>query len=422
MSFKKFGKAVSSVILFSIFCLPVYAATNEELKQKADSLAGQLETINNQMKEKQDALDTISKQNKTISSEIKTREYSIKTLDLGIRSNEIKIEKLNVELEGLSNDLSAAQDKITEKRALIGSMIKQLDKKEQSNFLEMILSGRSLSDAVMELDSLSRIQTGLNEEIINLRNLSQEIDTDIQSSKEKKIDMASESGSLKVRKSEVEDQKSEYNKLLGYNKNQQSVYQKQLSDLEKKQQDIANQIDKLEEDIRAAAGVAPKVSTKMIYPLKSYKITQYYGASASASKLYSTGFHNGMDFGVPIGTPVYAAQDGKIIAAGNNGKYQYGKHILIEHENNLVTIYGHLSSQSVSVGQKVTAGQLIGYSGNTGYSTGAHLHFGVYFEQPYCRTASRTSGDSKCVQLKVIGAAGLVPVGPTVNPLDYLSK
>ncbi len=421
MSFKKSAKVISFAVLFSVFWLPVHAS-NQELKQKADALAEQLEVVNSQMKEKQDALNTISQQNKTISSEIKTREYSIKTLDLGIRSNEIKIEKLNVELEGLSNDLQAAQDKIKEKRALIASMIKQLDRKEQSNFLEMVLSGRSLSDAVIEMDSLMRIQTGLNDEIKNLRDLSQEIDGNIQLSREKKDDMAAESGSLKIRKSAVEEQKTEYKKLLGYNKNQQAVYEKQLSELEKKQQSISDEIDDLEKEIRAAAGAAPKVSTKMSYPVKSYKITQNYGSSASASKLYSTGFHNGMDFGVPIGTPVYAAQDGKVVAAGNNGRYQYGKYVLIEHENNLVTIYGHLSSQSVSAGQRVVAGQLIGYSGNTGYSTGAHLHFGVYFEQPYCRTVSRTSGDSKCVQLKVIGAAGQVPVGSTVNPLDYLSK
>lgn len=410
------------VVLVSLSAQFAKATTNEELKKKADALAGDLEAVTEQMKLKQDALDTLGEQNKTLSTEIKKNEYSIKTLELGIRSNEIKIDKLDVELEGLSNDLQSAQDKIKEKRAMISSLVKQLNKKEQSNFLEMILSGRSLSDTVLELDSLLRIQTNLNEEINDLRNISVEIDDTIKSSEEKKTEMASESGSLKVRRTEVEEKKTEYKKLLGYNKNQESVYEKQLDELEKKQEEIAQQIDDLEKEIRLAAGAAPKVSDKMVSPVpKGSRLTQGYGATASAKKLYKTGFHNGIDFGIPTGTSIYAALDGKVIRVGNNGKYQYGKYVLVEHENNLVTIYAHLSSQTVSEGQRVSAGQVVGYSGNTGYSTGPHLHFGVYFEEAYCRLASRTSGDSKCVQLKTIGAAGLVPVGSTVNPFNYLT-
>jgi murein DD-endopeptidase MepM/ murein hydrolase activator NlpD len=83
--------------------------------------------------------------------------------------------------------------------------------------------------------------------------------------------------------------------------------------------------------------------------------------------------HGGIDFAINIGEPIYAVFDGVIRVAQVNGGY--GKMILIRHYNNLETLYGHLDRIMVKVGQEVKAGDVIGYSGNTGFSTGPHLHF-----------------------------------------------
>jgi murein DD-endopeptidase MepM/ murein hydrolase activator NlpD len=123
-----------------------------------------------------------------------------------------------------------------------------------------------------------------------------------------------------------------------------------------------------------------------------------------------------VDIGVPIGTPVYAAADGTVFHVDNNDrgtsrwrKYQYGKYIMIDHDDNLTTLYGHLSRQVVTAGEKVTKGELIGYSGETGYADGPHVHFGLYW--------------TPSIQLKTIyPAAGLVPVGVTIDPMAYLPQ
>lgn len=83
--------------------------------------------------------------------------------------------------------------------------------------------------------------------------------------------------------------------------------------------------------------------------------------------------HTGLDFAMNVGSKVYAAFDGVVRLAQVNGGY--GRMILIRHYNNLETLYGHLDKILVKVGQNVKAGDLIGYSGNTGFSTGPHLHF-----------------------------------------------
>jgi murein DD-endopeptidase MepM/ murein hydrolase activator NlpD len=86
--------------------------------------------------------------------------------------------------------------------------------------------------------------------------------------------------------------------------------------------------------------------------------------------------HDGIDIGVPTGTTVRAVDGGKVTKAGPNGGY--GTYVEIDHGGGLVSFYGHLSSISVRSGQRVGKGDAIARSGNTGHSTGPHLHFGVH--------------------------------------------
>ncbi|MET1061505.1 MAG: peptidoglycan DD-metalloendopeptidase family protein [Aeromicrobium sp.] len=85
--------------------------------------------------------------------------------------------------------------------------------------------------------------------------------------------------------------------------------------------------------------------------------------------------HDGTDFGVPCGTPVHAAASGTVTATGYSGAY--GKRVVVRHRPGLVTTYNHLSSSSVSPGERVRPGGVVGQSGTTGLSTGCHLHFMV---------------------------------------------
>lgn len=86
-------------------------------------------------------------------------------------------------------------------------------------------------------------------------------------------------------------------------------------------------------------------------------------------------FHNGTDFGAPIGTPLHAVKSGEVVAAGPASGY--GLWIRIRTDDGYLLEYGHNNENYVSVGQRVHAGQVIGTVGNRGYSTGPHLHFGV---------------------------------------------
>ena len=107
-------------------------------------------------------------------------------------------------------------------------------------------------------------------------------------------------------------------------------------------------------------------------------ITSGYGKRVSPVPGAST-YHNGWDIGVPIGTPVNTIADGKVIAVGP--ATGYGKWVVVDHGvingTRVTSEYGHLSSWNVSYGQTVKQGQVIAKSGNTGYSSGPHLHITI---------------------------------------------
>jgi len=112
-----------------------------------------------------------------------------------------------------------------------------------------------------------------------------------------------------------------------------------------------------------------------IYPLQNKFITSNYGMRKDPIS-GALNFHTGIDLRANTGTTVIAAMDGAVSVVAENRLY--GKYIIITHDNGYKTLYGHLNAYSVKQGDKVARGKKIGESGNTGYSTGPHLHFTIY--------------------------------------------
>ena len=91
--------------------------------------------------------------------------------------------------------------------------------------------------------------------------------------------------------------------------------------------------------------------------------------------------HAAVDFAIGYGASIYAANNGTVIFTGYNSSY--GNHVIINHRNGYYTLYAHMSRSTVKVGQDVESGNLIGYMGSTGVSTGPHLHFEVWIGEPF---------------------------------------
>ena len=119
----------------------------------------------------------------------------------------------------------------------------------------------------------------------------------------------------------------------------------------------------------AASAPAAGPASNWVRPIQGAPITSGFGERGGR-------LHAGVDFGTPVGTPIVAASNGTVLAAGP--ATGFGQWVKLQHAGNVTTVYGHISRWTVTVGQPITAGQLIAYSGNEGHSTGPHLHFEIH--------------------------------------------
>lgn len=409
------------ITLLGTFLYPSFIARAEDreiLEQKIKEHSTQLEAVNKQVEAARAALGEVQQQKTSLQKELKNIDYSINQLTLNIKSDEISSQKLSYEIESLSYDLDDIDHSIEDKRTAVIEFLRKLQQTDTESTILMFLKHDTLAEGLTEAQSLDAIRTQLTLDIGSLKNLQQEYSEKLGMVSEKKGEVDVRAKNLKNRKSIVEEQKQERQVILTQTKNQETVYQKQLEELKKQQNVISDAIQKIEDQLRASFDpslLPAKRPGVFLWPMQLVsdggkgRVTQHYGERSS---LYRGKPHNGLDVGAPVGTPIFAADDGVVMRVDNNdkstwSKYQYGKYVMIKHNNNLATIYAHLSRQVVSAGTEVQRGDIIGYSGNTGYATGPHLHFGVYWAP-------------SVVFKSIPPAAGLVPIGVTVVPEDYL--
>ena len=129
-----------------------------------------------------------------------------------------------------------------------------------------------------------------------------------------------------------------------------------------------------------AASVPVQSATGKDYPLATQTITNAYHVP---NNRYAAGYHTGVDYAAAIGTPVFSATSGVVEQVLNTGRTGYGKQVVVKDDDGTYTLYGHLAAIGVHQGDQLAAGTQIAQSGNTGSSTGAHLHFEVRSENKY---------------------------------------
>lgn len=388
------------------------AATPEELREQIRLQTERLESINRDLEEAQKDLEVVQGQRVSLQRELGTIDSSITRLDLNIRSGEATTKKLELELDSLQYDLRSISLSMEDKKKVVADLLRELQRKDDVNLLVLLMRHESLAESLSEARSIGNVRSQLEVDISNLATLSGIYDEKLDSVSAKKSQVELEQRNLLNRKVILEDQKGERQVILTETRNQESVYQRKVEELEAQQYAISDEISKFEDELRRSfdAGLLPIERPGVFaWPLANVRITQNFG---EVSRLYRGKPHNGIDLGTPVGTPVFASEAGEVMAVGNNDrdswrKYQYGRYIVIRHDNNLATLYAHLSRQVVSEGQAVARGDLIGYTGNTGYVTGPHLHFGLYWAP-------------SIVMKSIPPAAGLVPVGVTIDPAKYL--
>ncbi|GIW27649.1 MAG: peptidase M23 [Meiothermus sp.] len=177
---------------------------------------------------------------------------------------------------------------------------------------------------------------------------------------------------LQIQEAERKAREEEARRLAEERRKQEAERQKRLAEAQRMQAQSrarVRQQAQSQPQLRRANAVVAAAGYR--WPLSNFTITTYFGRRGVFQR-----FHTGIDLAAPVGTPIYAARAGQVDTAGWS-RYGYGLHVIINHGGAQETLYAHMSRIAVRPGQWVGRGELIGYVGSTGWSTGPHLHFEV---------------------------------------------
>lgn len=361
------------------------AETVDELQKKIEERSRNIEQLNKEIQTYSELTDKTSKEALSLQKVIRDLEQNAKIMDLDIKRLRQKIEVANLDIKKLDINIDESEEKISGLQDGIASSVREIQRTENFSFIENILGQRNLTDFLSEIDSQLTFNGAIQNRITLVRGEKQKLETNKNTQETKKKDLIKMQSELSDKKKAVEYTKSEQSKVLKETKNQEKTFQQILKDKMAQKASFEKEIFEFESKIKYTlnpSSIPKSGSSVLSWPVEKVRITQRFGKSVAAKRLYVSGSHNGMDFGVPIGTKIMAAAAGTVLGVGDTDTackgVSFGRWVFIRHDNGLSSIYAHLSVISATEGQRVETGDVIGYSGNTGYSTGPHLHLGVY--------------------------------------------
>lgn len=369
---------------------PLKATSIDEEKKKQQDMENNLDDIQNTL----DKLETMKNDmNEYIEAmDSKIVEVSIKIADLNNQATvkQAEIDEINVKLAAQEEDIQSQYESMKLR-------IRFMYENGQTQYMEMMLGSGSLGDFLNKAEYISELTTYDRNMLDKMRETKKQIE-------ETKATLQTEQDNLQTLLDEANVEQESMEKLVEAKRVQLAATEDQIKETENEAYDLQldiesqkqiimdleeeerKQKEKEEEERRKKAELNRQnnktnnnedktsdnnsSSGSYVWPVpSSHRITSDYGWREGGE------YHKGIDIGAPVGTPIVAVASGKVLSASQSSSA--GIWVIIGHGNKLISAYMHMREYTVSAGDKVEAGQVIGYVGMTGQTDGPHLHFAM---------------------------------------------
>jgi len=415
------------VVALGSISFTVSAQSAGDIQNKIEDRNQKIKQLESEIQAYEGTLEVVGKEKKTLEGAVETLDISRKKISTSIVLTQQKIGATDLTINELEREIINKETRVLNNKQAIGETLRKLNIVESDSLVETILAYENLSEVWDQVETLERFQIVVQDDVAELTALKAELELRKEETEDKRKDLANFKANLSGQKKVLDENRNDKNKLLEITESEESKYQALLAQKRDAREQFERELQDLEAQLKFTLDpkAVPITGQGVLgWPLDSLHITQYFGNTPFAkSGAYSGSGHNGVDFRASQGTAVRSALSGVIVATGNTdqypGCYSYGKWVLVRHNNGLTSLYAHLSVINVGQGEPVSTGEIIGYSGNTGYSTGPHLHFTVYVSDA---VQIVRLGDIK--KITNCGSA-YIPIAPHeayLNPLDYLQE
>ena len=379
-------KLISSLLAVSLILvgtIPVITTHTQAVSQAdIDALKEQMEVISSEKEEIQNTIASLEGEHASV---IAQKAALDEQNELARQEIELINEQIDIYDQIIANkqiELEEAEAEEAEQMEGFRSRMRSMEEKGTVSYLAILFEATSFSDLLSRIDIIREIMerdNELEENCIEARERVEEVKADYETTLSEQEAVKAE---LLEKKAQLESDIEAASQLLIELEDDIAEYEAFYAEKEAIEAEVDAEIRELLAELEAqqaaaeAAGQAGNITGTgtYIWPLPGYSPGSAYGWRLHPI-LGVMKFHAGEDIGAPSGTPILAADSGVAYPAVNPGGY--GNYVLINHGDGRSTLYAHMTSYCVSYGETVTQGQVIGYVGSTGLSTGPHLHFEV---------------------------------------------
>ncbi|MFV2050079.1 MULTISPECIES: murein hydrolase activator EnvC family protein [Metabacillus] len=388
MSKKILSLGLVALLGTSTLVIPTNSNTvfaNTELEQKKENIHKKRSGVDSSIQKKRSEISNLEQKQKSLDSEIKLLDSKMTETNEQLRQSQGKIEETKEKIDELNKQIREVEERIEERNRLLKDRVRSIQESGGVvSYLDVLLGSQDFSDFVSRVSAVTTI-VNADKEII------QEHKEDIKLLEESEVKLNNELNKLAAAitelqslKQQLKSQVAEKSIIMEQVKNDQIVAEKELYKLEDevdflKEQEATIKIEmKRQQGLKDTTTTAsnrsttPSTNGSFMWPAKG-TFTSGYGARWGR-------LHAGVDLANSAdNVPIVASADGTVIRSYYSSSY--GNVVFISHNINgkiFTTLYAHMDSRLVSSGQSVSKGQQIGYMGNTGRSTGKHLHFEIH--------------------------------------------
>lgn len=379
-----------SLPLLSLVTPSVFAQSEiEKLQNEINARGDRLTEIEAEIAKFESQLNEVGSERKTLQSAINQLELERKKVNSEISRTETLISSTDLEINKLILEISRTENDVESTEAAVSSIIRAEYQSGDETLIELLLGNDHLSEFWSTLEAHEKIKDTLSSKVGELNSYKKLLGEKRSGNESKRFELSSLRNQYSDQNEVLVNNKAEQADLLEVTKSEEKNYQQLLSSQKQAREQILKELRDFESKLQFYLDPAtvPVPGTAVFsWPLQNIIVTQYFGgtefAARNAGVYGGRAYHPGVDFGAPRGTAIYAPLTGTVRATGNTdlvpGCFSWGKWTLIDHANGLTTLYAHQDVISVVAGQKVATGEVIGYVGSTGFSTGPHLHFTLY--------------------------------------------
>lgn len=377
---KKTVTLVASLLCGSIMMATPYwyQAQDEDLTNQLSNIQQQMTNEANKKSEAEKTIGTVYEQLHAIQIELDTATAELKQ----VQADRIQLDQDITKTEA---ELKAAQARLQSREKVFYKRVRDIYINGRLSYLDVVVGSKDFSDFANRMEMLKRILQSDMDLINTIKTEREEITSKKAKLEEDRAKVLELEKVAQEKQNLINQKKAERQAVLERAMNDRDTAERAYNELMASSASITAMLQQRAAERAAAAAAASQSGSggggatwvqgtgQLAAPVNA-PITSDFGWRIHP--IYGTRrLHAGTDFGVDEGTPVHAADGGVVVEAGWISGYGYT--VIIDHGNGMSTLYAHNSDVAVSPGQTVSKGQVVSYSGNTGGSTGPHLHFEV---------------------------------------------